>query len=130
MYIDASDYFRHLYKVMMSIAELGGVVVVGRGANFMLKRDQGFHVRVISSVPKRIQNLVDRDGMTYKEADEAVRKVDRERYDFVRSHFDQDIDDPRVYDMVLNMTYLDVDTALELVDRGIKAKTKIVSEIG
>ncbi|MFZ5981270.1 MAG: AAA family ATPase, partial [Candidatus Zixiibacteriota bacterium] len=40
LYVDSSDYFRHLYKVMVSIAELGGVVVVGRAANFILGRDR------------------------------------------------------------------------------------------
>ena len=35
-YVDSSDYVRALLKVVHSVAQLGGVVMVGRGANFIV----------------------------------------------------------------------------------------------
>jgi cytidylate kinase len=126
MYIDASDYFRYLYRVIMSISELGGVLVVGRGANFMLKRDQGYNIRVIASRPKRIANLMEFRGMDHDEAEKETRKFDRERSGFVRNNFNRDINDPKAYDVIINTTYLDIERAIEMVEMGMESKFKMI----
>jgi cytidylate kinase len=126
LYIDASDYIRHLYKVIMSISELGGVVVVGRGASFMLAHDQSFHLRIIAAVPKRIENLVKYQGLTREQAEREVKELDRARSEFVRNNFRRDIDDPSTYDMIINTTYIGINDALELAEAGIKSKWKVL----
>ena len=122
MYVDTSDYFRHLYKVMVSISELGGVVVVGRAANFILGRDRVFSLRVVASLPQRIENLIQYQKMTREQAEKDIRETDRARQEFVRSHFRQDIDVPGAYDLVINTTYIDLDTAQAMVEEGIISK--------
>jgi len=124
IYVDASDYHRHLYKVIMSISELGGVVVVGRGANFMLKEDQGFHARIVASIPKRISNLVEFQNLPRELAEIEVKKMDRARAEFVKNNFGKDINDPRSYDIVINTTFVDVEDAAMLVENAMKAKIK------
>ncbi|UCD95444.1 MAG: cytidylate kinase-like family protein [Candidatus Zixiibacteriota bacterium] len=125
MFIDSSDYFKHLYKVIMTISELGGVVVVGRGANFMLPYDQGFHIRVVAAIPKRVENLVKFQNLTQKQAEKEVRELDRSRSEFVKSGFRQDINDPRAYDMVINTTYIDIEDAVTLAEMGMRAKVRM-----
>jgi cytidylate kinase len=127
MLIDSSDYFKHLYKVIITISELGGVVVVGRGGNFMLPHDQGFHIRVVAAVPKRIENLVKFQNLTHKQAEKEVKELDRLRAEFVRSSFRQNIDDPRAYDMVINTTYIHIDDAVNLAESGMQAKLKMLA---
>ena len=124
MFIDSSDYFKHLYKIIMTISELGGVVVVGRGANFTLPHDQGFHIRVVAAIPRRVENLVRFQNLTQKQAEKEVRELDRSRADFVRSGFGQDINDPRAYDMIINTTYIDIEEAITLAETGMRAKLK------
>jgi cytidylate kinase len=130
MYIDSSDYFRQLYKVIMSISELGGVVVVGRGANFMLTQDQAINMRVVASVPKRIDNLVKFQGFTYEGAEREVKELDRARAEFVRNNFRRDIDDPRMYDLVINTTYINIDDGVRLAEECIKAKIACLEAAG
>ncbi|MEW6016052.1 MAG: cytidylate kinase-like family protein [Candidatus Zixiibacteriota bacterium] len=122
LYVDSSDYFRHLYKVMVSIAELGGVVVVGRAANFILGRDRVFSIRVVAALPRRLENLIQYQNLTREQAERDIRETDRERQEFVRSHFRQDIDSPGAYDLVINTTYIDLESALTLAEIGIKSK--------
>lgn len=122
LYFDSSDYFRHLYKVMVSIAELGGVVVVGRAANFILGRDRVFSIRVVASLPRRLENIIEYQRLTREQAEKDIRETDREREEFVRSHFRQDIDSPGAYDLVINTTYIDLESALTLAEIGIKSK--------
>ena len=108
----------------MTISELGGVVVVGRGANFTLPHDQGFHIRVVAAIPRRVENLVRFQNLTQKQAEKEVRELDRSRADFVRSGFGQDINDPRAYDMIINTTYIDIEEAITLAETGMRAKLK------
>jgi cytidylate kinase len=122
LYIDASDYFRHLYKVIMSIAEHGGVVVVGRGANFILARDQGFSIRVVAAFPTRVENLIKYQQYSREEAEKEIRTSEKTRNEFIRNNFKCDIDEPGAYDLTINTTYIDIDSAINMAVEGISAK--------
>jgi len=120
--VDHHDYFFHLYRIILSMSQLGGVVLVGRGGNFILGPNRGFHIRFVAPKEKRINNLV-----TYKEVDreEAVKLIensDAERKEFIKKLFNADINDPLQYDMVINSAYMDIEDLLEVVTKAIKAK--------
>jgi cytidylate kinase len=122
MYVDASDYLKHLYRVIMSISEHGGVVVVGRGANFIIKQEQGFSIRVVASLSRRIENLVLFQKLAREEAEKEIKSYDRARADFIHSHFKRDIDEPGAYDMIINTNNIEIETAVKMAQIGIRAK--------
>jgi cytidylate kinase len=51
-YLGKSDYFYHLMKLILAIAQHGETVIVGRGANFVLGLEKGFHIRIVAPVEK------------------------------------------------------------------------------
>ena len=114
-YVDASDYVKHLLEVIYSISTLGGVVVVGRGGNFILGPERGFHVRVVAPREVRVRNLVERERLTERDAARAIEKTDHERAEFVRRVFGRSIDDPLGYDLVINHLSISLDSATSLV---------------
>ena len=114
-YVDRSDYLRHLVETIRSIAELGGVVVVGRGANFIVGPDSGFHVRVVAPRELRIRRLMARDDRPEKEAAREIETSDHDRSGFIRKVYGRDIDDPDAYDLVLNTAHLSIETAATLI---------------
>jgi cytidylate kinase len=126
-YVDASNYFRHLLKVIMSISAHSGVVIVGRGANFIMPSNTGFHLRVIADINTRIDNLVKFQNLSRKDAETAVKVADKERSEFIRSSFRRDINDPGAYDLIINTTAIGIEDALELVKIGIKSKTNTLN---
>ncbi len=101
-YVDETDYAVGLLKTVYSIARLGGVVVVGRGANFIVEPTGGVHLRVVAPPGERIRNLMRRGNLTADEAAREIRVVDQERAKFVRKLFHRSVDDPLGYDMILN----------------------------
>ena len=101
-YVDSSDYVRALLNVVHSVAQLGGVVVVGRGANFIIGAERGFHVRIVAPREARIQNLIARKGITVREAGHEVDTRDHDRAEFTQRLFGRDVDDPLAYDMIVN----------------------------
>ncbi len=116
--IDSSDYTRHLCKVVLSMARLGGVVLVGRGGNFILGPRQGLHLRFIAPMERRVRNLQAYKNMTVIEAEEMIEESDKRRRAFIRKLFGADIDDPSHYDLVINADCIDVE---ELVDAAVVA---------
>ena len=126
--VDHSDYTKYLVSVVFSMARLGGVVLVGRGGNFILGPDQGFHLRFICPREERILNLATYSGLTEKAAAAAVEKSDDERRNLMRKLFDADIDDPHHYDMVINSAYVDLEGLVDPVIEAIDLKMRRLAE--
>ena len=114
-YMDASDYVKHLLEVIYSISQLGGAVVVGRGANFILGPERGFHIRVVAPREVRIRTLVQRDHLTEREALREIERLDHERAEFVRKVYGRSIDDPLGYDLVINNLSISMAAVTSLV---------------
>ncbi len=120
--VDHSDYVKHLHSIVLSMAQLGGVILVGRGGNFILGLDRGFHLRVVAPVEKRIENLKLYRRVSAAEAEKMVEVSDRDRRDFMKKVFNRDIDDPTAYDMMINSSYVDVEDLIDVVSAAVKAK--------
>lgn len=116
--IDHSDYVRHLCQVILTMARLGGVVLVGRGGSFILGPQRGLHLRIISPKSRRVRNLVTYKDLSADEAEQIVEESDARRKQFVRKVFGADIDDPGHYDLVMNFDSIDVE---EMVDAAVVA---------
>ena len=119
---DHTDYFMHLGRIVLSMSRLGGVILMGRGGNFILGPKRGFHMRFVAPRQKRIQNLVTYKLMQPAAAEKLVQQSDESRSHFIRKLFDADIDDPQNYDMVVNAAYLDIEELVEVAIKAIQAK--------
>ncbi len=121
-YVDAGDYVKHLLEVIYSISQLGGVVVVGRGANFILGPERGFHIRVVAPRDARVRGLVEREKLSERDALRQIETSDHQRAEFVRKVLGRDIDDPLGYDLVVNSATIPLETAADLVVRAAREK--------
>ena len=120
--VDHSDYFRHLYQVTLSMSRLGGVILMGRGGNFILGQNQGLHLRVVAPVATRIDNLVRYRNLAATQAQEYIAKSDSDRRQFILRQFNADIDDPVRYDLIANTAFLDVEELTETISTALRAK--------
>lgn len=126
--VDHSDYTRYLVSVVLSMARLGGVVLIGRGGNFILGPDRGYHIRFICPREERILNLVTYSNMSEKEAAALIDRSDADRRNLMRKLFDADINDPHHYDVVINSAYLDLEKLVVPVVAAIELKMRRLSE--
>jgi cytidylate kinase len=99
-------YVAHLGRVILAAARRGNVVLVGRGARFLLPREKGLAVRLIASKKYRVEQIVQREGLNQADAGRWVEVTDRGRREFVLRYFHQDIADPHLYDLVINVERL------------------------
>ena len=97
------------------MAVFGNVIIVGRGANFVLPRERIFKVRIIAPMELRIKYFMDDRGYTKAEAEQYVVKTENNRKAFVRKYFNADIADPAHYDIIINTEKISMAAATESI---------------
>ncbi len=110
-----------LNSVIYELAKQGDAVFLGWGSHMLLRAfDCAFHVRVIASKEKRIQNLVGR-GVNPEDAPKLIERADHDREAFIKFAFGANWEDPDLYDLVINMNKLSVELAVETVVRAARS---------
>src|SRR5438034_554057 len=77
----------------------GSVLLIGRGAGYILPRQSTLHVRVIAPLDDRIAYMSQWLRLTREEAAEQVGVRDRRRAEYLRSHYHRDAADIYQYDL-------------------------------
>ena len=108
-------------ETILHLAELGNVILIGRGANVVTARLPGvIHVRLVAPTARRIQRCHDDGTMNLREAGKFVAREDLGRRRYLKKYFKSDIDDPLLYHLVLNIGRISFDEAARIVaDAGL-----------
>ena len=64
---------------------------------------------------KRIERVMEKQGLTREQAEKDINKVDKWRDNYVKKYAGTSRYDTRNYDLVINMAELDEDDAVELI---------------
>jgi hypothetical protein len=99
-------YVAHMGRIVLSAAQRGHMVLVGRGGQFLLPRDKTLAVRIVASEKYRIEQIMRTRGVQLGEARRIMLETDQGRRDFVQRFFHHDASDPQLYDFVLNVERL------------------------
>jgi hypothetical protein len=117
--IDPIGFHHMVARAIRGIALHGGAIILGRGANFVLRGTDAFRVRLVAPLEVRLRavagGLEGRAPVTFSAAKAAIEKHTRERAEHMRRHFHAEIDDPRAYDAIFNLRRLDPDLAAGLI---------------
>lgn len=103
-------------ETVLHLANAGHVILVGRGANLLTTRMPNvFHVRLIASLPRRIERVQKLNHLTAEKAAKFVKKEDRARGRYVKAHFHVCIDDDLLYHLVINTDRIPCLSAARLI---------------
>ena len=72
-------------------------------------------IRVIADLEYRITVAMQTQNLSRKDALASIEKVDKERREWIRFLFDVEWEDPSLYDAVLNLSRMSLDTACDTV---------------
>ncbi|MBC7265201.1 MAG: cytidylate kinase-like family protein [Chloroflexi bacterium] len=110
------DYVRIVGLVILDLAKQGDVVIVGQAGQVLLKdRPDTLHLQVIASMSRRIKVLMEREGLTHREATERITASDRARADYLRRYYGVNWLDPQLYDLVIRTDHISTHAAIQLV---------------
>lgn len=122
-FVSDDNLFALQAQTIHRLAEERSCVVVGRCADFVL-RDRPGVVRVFIHANKEacIRNIVDMYGVTEKEAEKSMEKIDRARSAYYRYYTGHDWDNARNYDLCLDSSRLGFDKCVDII-KGYMATT-------
>jgi len=110
-------------QTILQLAEIGNVIIVGRGANIITMRlKNAFHIRLIAPVELRIQNMGIYYGMSPKEAEAFVKKEDEARNKYVKANFNRDTNDLTQFHLVLNTELFTNEEMAEIIGGSVVMK--------
>ena len=116
-------YSEAVRNVVESAANTGRVVIVGRTGQAILgDRRDVLHVRIVAPLRRRITYVVHREGLSESAAQARIQLKDRERARYIQSQFACDVNDPILYDLVINTGVLNLDSAVDLVLLALERK--------
>ena len=113
--VSHEKFLVYLERILWLAAMHGRVVIVGRGAQFVLPRDKGLRVRVVAPKPFRVRRVMENRELTEVAAERWTAEVDEGRHQWARRYFDRALDDPHLYDLVLNIHRVGLQAAPQII---------------
>lgn len=115
-YATSDEIFAAEAEILREVASEGSCVIAGRSGFFVLK-DQPNKVDVFirASLDNRVKRVMERQGLSEKEARTVIASVDQARDNYVERYTGVSRYDAHNYDIVLNVDGLSEDDAVELI---------------
>ncbi len=109
-------YLNIMESVIYEVSKKNACVIIGHGSQ-MLLRDFGcaLHVFIHSSVPARVQRLMDKEGLSNEAAEKVIQKRDNQQNGFFRFAFQKDLNNPSLYDLIINTEKISLETSVSLI---------------
>ena len=116
-HLNDDEYSQGIQQTVLQLAELGSIVIVGRGANIILKDDpRVLRVGLIANDVDRINRIANYEDVDYKTAETLITNRDAARNQFFKKFFNIDDPDNRFnYHAILNTSEMNFDLATDII---------------
>jgi Cytidylate kinase-like family len=102
-------------RIILSMAESGGYVILGRGGQAALRdRPDACHLSLVGDIKDRARRVMTSQAVSEKEALAMCERVDAERAGYVKRFYGVDIREPTLYDSMLNTSRLGIEGSIEI----------------
>ncbi len=120
----SGEYLAALRQVIEDLANIGSVVIIGRGAQVVLRgRPEVYHVRVLAPRDERIAELQRIHGVDWEEAVAAADTVDGLRRELLAELGAEDPDERSLYDLTVNSSWKTIDECVDEVCAAMEARS-------
>jgi hypothetical protein len=108
-------YRDFLRRIMTAMANEGGYVLLGRGSQLILRtHPKVFRILLVAEYEDRVKFMVQRYHLSEEEAKKIIKEKEGQRAAVAMNIFGADIDDPKLYHLVLNTSLVPFDWAVEI----------------
>jgi CMP/dCMP kinase len=121
-------YLKTVNRIVHAAAAQGQVVIVGRGSQVLLAQQRDvLHVRIIAPFEKRVVYVMEREGINQAAAESRIKMKDHDRMKHLELAYHRKSDDAHLYDILLNTSFLNLDSAVEIISFALQQKAKQLS---
>ncbi len=114
-------------RLILTLAARGRIILVGRGAGYLLPRESTLHVRIVAPLEDRISYMAQWLRLTHEEAALQVRERDEKRAEYLIKYFNRRAADLHDYDLILNSYLLGEDMCTDLIAHAVRGKEELLN---
>lgn len=116
------ELFQMTGRTIVRFAKMGHAVIVGRCGNLLTAHlPHVVHFRLVGTPAIRAAHLAASRQLPFEEARRMMESEDRARARYLHAHFDRSVEDPLLYDLILNTDRIDDATAARLLGERVLA---------
>ena len=120
--LDDQQFLEVTTQIIRELAEMGNVVIIGRGATYLLNDHPSvLHVLTTAPLATRVRLIMNREQLSQADAEWSIDDRERHRIAFLRKFFHIDPLDPEAFDIVLRTGRLGLNQYAEIVAAGARA---------
>jgi cytidylate kinase len=109
-------YLEYIKASLLGYARKGNVVYHGHAGHLLLTEiPQVLKVRILAEKDDRISLLQKRENLNREAAAERIENEDKNRIHWTRYLYKEDVNDPKLYDIVINIGNLTIEDACEII---------------
>jgi hypothetical protein len=117
------ELFHHTCDTILKLAKVGNVIIIGRGAHIITRHmDHVMHVRIIAPLENRIRHACRTMDISRQQAIKLIKRDEAARAAFIRSHFDEAVENEQAYHLVLNTGKLGIDEAAKILHVALQTR--------
>jgi len=121
--LDDTLYNECTRKLVEDLYAAGDVIILGWGGQCILQgRPDTLHVRLTKADDAKVRAVMEKRNLTSKAAREYIKRMENESRGYVKHFFDEDWDNVRLYDLVIDMGRTTVNHAADLICKGMDHK--------
>ena len=107
---------RQMMDTILNLAEFGHLILIGRGSNIITSHlNNSYHIRLVAPFEDRIRCIQKTENLTKEMAKKMVLKEDQNRKDYLCRTFKKNIDDPLLYNIIINTSKFSFDDLVKCI---------------
>lgn len=111
---------KQIAETVFHLAEIGNVIIVGRGANIVTARlPRVLHVRLVAQLDDRIERVCQEYNKTPAEAQRYCLEEDPARTRYMKTYFKTDINDPLHYHLIINTSRFSYEDTAQMIGKAL-----------
>ena len=125
--LDDRAYYEKTLELVEKIYAEDNAIIVGWGGQCILKdKPNTLHVRLKKDTALKVQELVEKHEYSQKAAEKKVKQAEDDLKSYIKQYFNQDWNDARLYDLVIDMGKTSVDQAIEIICEHLKHRELVL----
>lgn len=100
----SKSYIDMMKKVIYDISKNDNVFIIGRAGQVVLQdQKNAIHLRLEGSFEKSVERVMKNSELSQKEAEAKIKKINKNRADYINYYYGKDCYDGKLYNFVVNV---------------------------
>jgi cytidylate kinase len=118
--LDDDNYFESTQKLVQQLYDAGNIIILGWGGQCILRgKPDTLHVRLIKDSELKIEKVMQNYDLNRLAAKKLIEREEKDSSAYVKHYFNEDWNDARLYDLIIDMGKQSVEQAADIIYNNI-----------